>query len=103
MYHINFRDTYLEDCKRFNNTQFEKIYTKLSIILGMIEKGQFNKLSQYPYKTHKLKGTYKKGKFRLKNCWDLHVKHDIILIYIIDEENTTVDLIRIGTHSELFS
>lgn len=36
-------------------------------------------------------------------CLELHIKSDMLLIYIIDEKNLTIDLLRIGTHSELFN
>ncbi|WP_026776899.1 type II toxin-antitoxin system YafQ family toxin [Polaribacter sp. Hel_I_88] len=46
-------------------------------------------------KPHKLKGTY-------KNNWECHIKPDLLIIWFQIEENFTIKLVRIGTHSELF-
>ena len=48
-----------------------------------------------PYRSHSLEGQY-------IDCLELHIKNDMLLIYIIDEKNKTIELVRIGTHSQLF-
>ena len=45
------------------------------------------------YLPHALKGRY-------KGCLECHIEDDYLLIWIEDE---VVDLVRIGSHSELFS
>ncbi len=47
------------------------------------------------YKDHALTGNWKG--FR-----DCHIKPDLVLIYQIDIENTTLILARLGSHSDLF-
>ena len=50
------------------------------------------------YKDHKLEGKY-------KNCRELHIKPDWLLIYQIDKNNNGNEIIcfiRTGSHAELF-
>ena len=37
-----------------------------------------------------------------KDCFECHIKPDILLIYKIEESDITILLLRIGSHSELF-
>ena len=46
------------------------------------------------YKPHKLIGQY-------KGCMECHIEGAFLLIWI-DENNDTIEIIRIGSHSELF-
>ena len=48
------------------------------------------------YRDHKLSGKYE-GK---REC---HIEPDFILIYRINEKEIVLYLVRVGTHSELFS
>ena len=45
-------------------------------------------------KKHKLLGQY-------NDCLECHIEGDFLLIWI-DEENDLIELIRLGSHSELF-
>ncbi len=46
------------------------------------------------YKMHELVGNY-------KGCFECHVENDFLLIWF-DVENDIIEIIRIGSHSELF-
>lgn len=46
------------------------------------------------YRNHKLKNDW-------QDCYECHIKSDILLIYSITEENI-LQLIRLGSHSDLF-
>lgn len=46
------------------------------------------------YKPHMLKGQY-------KGCMECHIQDDYLLIWF-DEERDIIELVRLGTHSELF-
>jgi mRNA interferase YafQ len=46
------------------------------------------------YKPHPLTGNY-------KGCMECHIEGDFLLIWI-DEEKDIIELVRLGTHSELF-
>ncbi|MCF8232964.1 MAG: type II toxin-antitoxin system YafQ family toxin [Bacteroidales bacterium] len=47
------------------------------------------------YKPHKLSGSY-------QNYWECHIKHDWLLIWRQNNKTKTIELIRTGTHSDLF-
>ena len=46
------------------------------------------------YRPHKLSGNY-------KGCMECHVQNDFLLIWV-DEKNDIIELVRLGSHSELF-
>jgi len=47
------------------------------------------------YRNHLLLGNY-------KGCFECHLKPDLLLIYKIDNDLNELQLVRIGSHSELF-
>lgn len=47
------------------------------------------------YKIHKLKGEY-------EGYFELHIEPDLLLVYAYEDELLILDLINIGSHSELF-
>lgn len=46
-------------------------------------------------KNHQLKGEF-------KECFECHIKPDVLLIYKKDKKEKTINLFRIGSHSNLF-
>jgi mRNA interferase YafQ len=44
---------------------------------------------------HLLSGNY-------VNHWECHIRPDWLLIYVLDDEENTITLVRTGTHSDLF-
>lgn len=46
------------------------------------------------YKPHILLGDY-------KGCMECHIEGDFLLIWV-DEQNDIIELVRLGSHSELF-
>lgn len=46
------------------------------------------------YLRHRLVGQY-------AGCWECHIENDFLLIWI-DDDAKVIDIVRIGTHSELF-
>lgn len=80
-------------------TQFKKDfkkYKKNSAKVAAFEKIAEMLINEIPipplYKPHLLKGNY-------KGCMECHIEDDYLLIWIDDE---IIDLLRIGSHSELF-
>jgi mRNA interferase YafQ len=84
------------------SSQFGKDYKKCSkkhlplelleeIIIAISE----NKVLSAKYKLHKLAGSY-------RNCWECHIQPDWLLIWQIDEKEKVINLVRTGTHSDLF-
>lgn len=47
------------------------------------------------YKPHKLRGNF-------TNHLECHIQPDWLLIWVCDKENKGIQLIRTGTHSDLF-
>ena len=47
------------------------------------------------YNPHFLKGNY-------KDCIEAHIKPDLLIIWLIIKPDKTINLIRIGSHSDLF-
>ncbi len=47
-------------------------------------------------KAHKLRGNY-------KNNWECHIKTDLLIIWIQIEAPNEITLVRLGSHSDLFS
>lgn len=80
---------YKKDLKRYaNNPKKLEALTKLLKMLA----------DEQPipsdYKPHKLHGNY-------KGCMECHIEDDFLLIWI-DPKSNVIELVRLGTHSELF-
>ncbi len=80
---------YRKDLKKYKN-QPEKLEI-LKIVLTLLKKEQ--PIPQ-KYKPHKLKGDY-------NGCTECHIQNDFLLIWI-DKVQNIIELIRLGSHSELF-
>ena len=52
------------------------------------------RINDAEYRPHMLLGEY-------KGCMECHIEGDFLLIWI-DEETDTIQLVRLGSHSELF-
>ena len=65
----------------------EGLFKVLNMLAKEIEIPEF-------YKPHKLLGQY-------KGCMECHIEGDFLLIWI-DDNNDVIEIIRIGSHSELF-
>lgn len=78
-----------KDLKRYRNDirLMRKLYDVLQYIVeGLPVPSQ--------YLPHKLYGNY-------EGCMECHIGSDFLLIWI-DEESDTIEIVRIGSHSELF-
>ena len=80
---------YKKDYKRFKNNPAK--IKALKEVLEMLVNGQPIPEEYYP---HMLKGEY-------KGCMECHIQGDFLLIWF-DEENDIIELVRLGSHSELF-
>lgn len=80
---------YRKDYKRYKN--FPKKIKALQEVLEMLQNEQ-----EIPaeYQPHMLLGQY-------KGCMECHIQGDFLLIWL-DEKNNIVELVRLGSHSELF-
>ncbi len=78
-----------KDYKRFkNNKQFVEL---LFTLVGLLVEG---KPIPEDFKPHQLKGNW-------KNYMECHVENDTLLIWY-DKKHDVVELVRLGSHSELF-
>lgn len=80
---------YKKDLKRYKNNP-QKL-ADLREVLNMLQ----NELPIHDeYFPHALHGNY-------KGCMECHINGDFLLIWI-DENTDTIELVRLGSHSELF-
>ena len=80
---------YRKDYKRIKNDS--RKVEALKKVLLMLQNEQPIPEEFYP---HPLHGDY-------KDCMECHIQGDFLLIWI-DETNDIIELVRIGSHSELF-
>lgn len=78
-----------KDLKRYRNdlSKMQSLYETLSMIARGIP-------LPARYRPHTLKGRY-------AGCMECHMESDFLLIWV-DEMKNTIEVVRIGTHSELF-
>ncbi|GAA6970943.1 type II toxin-antitoxin system mRNA interferase toxin, HP0892 family [Helicobacter pylori] len=85
----------IETSKKFDKDL--KILVKNGFDLKLLYKVVENLAKEQPldpkYKDHPLKGT-------LKDFRECHIKADILLVYLVRDDELT--LVRLGSHSELF-
>ena len=82
--------------------RFEKDFTRcsrrnydLSLLEQVLELIVLDGKLPRKYRPHVLSGN-------LNGYWECHLKPDWLLIWKQDDENQIVDLVRTGTHSDLF-
>ena len=80
---------YRKDYKRFKNNP-----NKIKALQEVLEMLQNEQAIPAEYQPHMLHGKY-------NGCMECHIQGDFLLIWI-DEKNNIVELVRPGSHSELF-
>ena len=78
-----------KDFKKYENNK-KKLVSLMNVLSQLREEGKV----EARYNPHMLKGEY-------QCCMECHGENDFLLIWI-DEENQTIRLTRLGSHSELF-
>ena len=78
-----------KDYKRFKNDK-EFVETLMGIVKLLAEGNQIPE----EYNPHSLKGNW-------KNYMECHIENDTLLIWF-DKNNNAIELVRLGSHSELF-
>jgi len=91
MYRLKYSKKFKKDLKKIakNNPAVIRELKRMLDLL-MSKKPIDNK-----YNNHRLKGEF-------KNCFECHIKPDILLIYKINKKELLALLLRIGSHSDLF-
>ena len=80
---------YKKDYKRYRNNPF-----KMKALAEIIDLLANEQPIPAQYKPHMLHGDY-------KGCMECHVQGDFLLVWM-DEKRNIVELVRLGSHSELF-
>jgi mRNA interferase YafQ len=80
---------YRKDLKRYKNKPAK--LEALKEVLKLLKNEQPIPAEFFP---HMLSGNY-------KGCMECHIESDYLLIWI-DEHSDTIELVRLGSHSELF-
>jgi mRNA interferase YafQ len=93
MYEIVASNKFLKDLKLLKKRSIKDFNILQDIIRLLAEKGH-NGLDK-KHKAHKLSGDY-------KNYWECHVKPDLLLIWDENDHLNLLELVRTGTHSDLF-
>jgi mRNA interferase YafQ len=80
--------TFLKDYRKIKFT--DKLYLKYIVFIGDLLKGE---PLPSEAKDHPLKGNW-------KDCREFHVSGDLLVVYRVIED--TLELVTIGSHSEIF-
>ncbi|MCM4173644.1 type II toxin-antitoxin system YafQ family toxin [Arenibacter sp. TNZ] len=92
MYKLVISTKFKKDLKRIVKNPTDKELT-IAVLKLLKEKG----VSGIPneMKPHKLKGNY-------RNNWECHIRPDLLIIWYQIEAPNIINLVRIGSHSDLF-
>lgn len=90
MFQLKYSSRFKKDLKKFRYNV--DVLNELETVLDILVNGQ--KLPS-KYYNHRLTGEF-------KECFECHVRPDVLLIYQVDKSEIVVLLLRIGSHSELF-
>jgi len=90
IYKVDYTKKYKKDYKRILKRNLN--INLLKTVIKLLSNGeQLDKR----YCKHVLTGRY-------EGLYECHIKPDWLLIYMIDEENKVITLVRTGSHSDLF-
>ncbi len=91
MYLLKYSDRFKKDLKKLAKND-PALISELKKMLDLLISG---KTIGKKYRHHGLKGEF-------KNCFECHIRSDILLIYKIEQRELIILLLRIGSHSNLF-
>ena len=93
MFEIRYTGQFKRDLKLLKKRS-ENSFQKLAAFVQDLEKTGFEGIDK-KHKPHTLKGIY-------NDCFECHVLNDYLLIWREDKKAMVIELIRTGTHSDLF-
>lgn len=90
MFILKYSNRFKKDLKLYKHNK--AVLIELEKVLDILIKGE-----ELPFKNinHRLTGEF-------KDCFECHIRPDILIIYKIEKSEITILLLRIGSHSELF-
>jgi len=89
MFILKYSSQFKKDLKRYKHNH--TILKELEKVLDFLIEGDLPS----KYFNHRLSGEF-------KDCFECHIKPDILLVYKIKELEITILLLRIGSHSDIF-
>lgn len=90
MFLLKYSKQFKKDLRLYKHNRAALV--QLEKVLNILIKGEKLPLKNY---NHRLAGEF-------KDCFECHIKPDIILIYKVEESEIIVLLLRIGSHAKLF-
>jgi len=93
MFEIVASTKFLKDLKLLKKRSLNDFRLLQNVITILANKGHMG--LDKKHKAHKLSGSY-------KGYWECHVKPDLLLIWDENEQINLLELVRTGTHSDLF-
>ncbi len=93
MFEIVTSTKFLKDLKLLKKRSLNDFQLLQNVITILANKGHMG--LDKKHKAHKLNGSY-------KGYWECHVKPDLLLIWDENEQINLLELVRTGTHSDLF-
>jgi len=93
MFEIVTSTKFLKDLKLLKKRSVNDFHTLQQLIGVLAEKGHDG--LEKKHRPHKLSGEY-------KGYWECHVKPDLLLIWDENEQINLLELVRTGSHADLF-
>jgi mRNA interferase YafQ len=93
MFEIITSSKFLKDLKLLKKRSAKDLQLLQQLITVLADKGHTG--LDKKHKAHKLSGAY-------KGYWECHIKPDLLLIWDENQEIRLLELVRTGTHSDLF-
>ena len=90
MLNLRFTSQFKKDFKLAQKRGFD-----LSEFEGIVNKLRNREPLEEKYKDHQLSGNW-------KNHRDFHLHPDLVVIYYINQNEIVLEMVRMGTHSDLF-
>ena len=93
MYEIGYSGRFKKDLKSIKKRSADN-FEELRIFIKELQKTGYKGVKT-KHKPHRLSGNFSKH-------WECHVFNDLLLIWLQNESDKTIFLVRAGTHSDLF-
>jgi len=90
MFLLKYSSRFKKDLRLYKHNR--AVLIELEEVLDILARGGRLPLK---FSNHRLTGEF-------KDCFECHIKPDVLLIYKIEKSEIIVLLLRIGSHSELF-
>lgn len=90
MFLLKYSKCFKKDLKLYKHNR--AVIVELEKILDTLVKGEKLPIKNY---NHRLAGEF-------KDCFECHIRPDVLLIYKIEKSKITILLLKIGSHAELF-